>query len=684
MTRARLPWYGLALLVVLVIGYGLAVVGLTLCSPPPLTGEAAWVWSTRLGEAPEILFGKEARCFLREESRLGAWSLYLASWGGWAMLALIAAAAVWETLGRAARNASRRRHGGHAILAGEPGEIEALAAAAGGAKSVVYLARTSAAGLAIARRHPLAEVAVLRDRREAVPLMRRLGSAKASFIAAVTGNDLANGELAEAALADGGVGDLIVRLEQTSVRALKSDTLRRTAERRQRKLTVVSLRQMQARAGLSHAMPGRYRDDKAGRVHVAVCGAGPLLQEVAFLVIRQGYGLESAAPLVSILRTGRSDFAAGALELLAQSGVAEVRQAAADGADGVAIDRAFMAIALTESLPLAAIHCCEEEEGAALALARRLERVMVDLDIPVPPIVVHGDGPDAPGDTGMIRVVRPADLADAHRQSALLDRRALAFHSAYLDGQRKASGEEFGGLPAEREWERLSESHRDDNRNSADHIDYKLARMGFVAVKHAAGPSFTEADVEMLARLEHARWMASRGLRGYRYGPVRDDALLFHPDMRPYDALDDDAQRKDRDQVRSVPIQLASAGEAPARLSAQAFLSAEGIGDILARLKPEMRDGVLDWPLVAVAIEGEDGIAIAERAIAAGFLVEAFVAKMPEHLFADAELRRRAAAVLRQAWRMRIVRVETASDAIKANCRVVVDAGGRVDEIALA
>ena len=58
---------------------------------------------------------------------------------------------------------------------------------------------------------------MLAKRVKAVEMMQRLGAAKAAFVAAVTANDLSNGELAEAALNAGGSGELIVRLEQTSV-----------------------------------------------------------------------------------------------------------------------------------------------------------------------------------------------------------------------------------------------------------------------------------------------------------------------------------------------------------------------------------------------------------------------------------------------------------------------------------
>jgi hypothetical protein len=444
MTITRLPWYLLALVLVLVGAYAVALLGLTLCWPDPLAGDEGWVRWMRAERALEVLFGREERCFREAEHPHGIWFLRLGSWGLGAAAAVVVAAILWETLGREARAALRRSRGGHAIVAGEPGEIESLVAGPAGRRPVVYLARNKEAARAIAWRRPFAEVEILEKRVQAAGLVERHGAARAAFVAAVTANDLANGELAEAALEAGGAGEMIVRLEQTAVRALKSNALRRAAEGGGRKLTVVSLRQMQAREGLDQAMPGRYCDDNARRSHVAVCGAGPLLQELVFLTIRQGYGLEDGLPLVSILKTGPADFTAGAFELIAQGGVAEVRRAEADAGDPAAIDRALSGVALSDGAPLTAIHCCQQHEGgAALALALRIERAMVDLDIPVPPIVVHGDGPDRPGDTGMIRLVRQTDLADAREKSSLLDLRAPWFHIAYLEGQQKTSAE-FG------------------------------------------------------------------------------------------------------------------------------------------------------------------------------------------------------------------------------------------------
>ena len=53
----------------------------------------------------------------------------------------------------------------------------------------------------------------------------------------------------------------------------------------------------------------------------------------------------------------------------------------------------------------------------------------------------------------------------------------------------------------------------------------------------------------MLAAVEHRRWIADHIDRGWRFGEKRDDRLMLHPDIRPYDALDEPDKEKDRTTV---------------------------------------------------------------------------------------------------------------------------------------
>lgn len=55
-----------------------------------------------------------------------------------------------------------------------------------------------------------------------------------------------------------------------------------------------------------------------------------------------------------------------------------------------------------------------------------------------------------------------------------------------------------------------------------------------------------------MAKVEHRRWMADRIERGWRFGQTRDDRLMFHPDLVPYEALSDNGREKDRNAVRTL------------------------------------------------------------------------------------------------------------------------------------
>jgi hypothetical protein len=66
--------------------------------------------------------------------------------------------------------------------------------------------------------------------------------------------------------------------------------------------------------------------------------------------------------------------------------------------------------------------------------------------------------------------------------------------------------------------------------------------------------------LEMLAQLEHRRWMAEKQLAGYVYGEERDEDLMTHPDLVPWEMLSEPVREKDRDAIRQLPDMLALQG----------------------------------------------------------------------------------------------------------------------------
>lgn len=91
----------------------------------------------------------------------------------------------------------------------------------------------------------------------------------------------------------------------------------------------------------------------------------------------------------------------------------------------------------------------------------------------------------------------------------------------------------YGGEP----WETLSPLHRASGISSAGYFPV-LRRLSKVGV-----------PPETLAELEHIRWCRFHLLRGWRYGPVRDDGRLIHNCLIPYARLTEEEKQKDRDNV---------------------------------------------------------------------------------------------------------------------------------------
>jgi hypothetical protein len=112
-------------------------------------------------------------------------------------------------------------------------------------------------------------------------------------------------------------------------------------------------------------------------------------------------------------------------------------------------------------------------------------------------------------------------------------------------------------------WADLNEGERELSRSSADHIAVKLASIGCTVASAAPTDpivTFTEPELERLARLEHDRWLEERLRLGWTQGPERNDAAKTHPDVVPWPDLPEDRRQIDRDHVRAIPELLAAVG----------------------------------------------------------------------------------------------------------------------------
>ncbi len=677
MTLRRLALYAALLVVLAVAGLALADWALTACAPPPLPGDELWTMRRTLADAITLVFRLgSASCFTADPSAGLALAIGSKTLG--LLLVVLAVIVLWETAGRELRRRWFAARGGHVVLAGTHDDLSELARRQSRFAGTFYLAPDRSAAADIARRHPFAEIATVEARRLAGQLTR-LGVGKAKLLAAATSSDLTNVAIAEAGLATPGTGELLVRLEQNAVRTLSSHRLRLRAAGQGRALAVVSLTQLQTRRGMAAAMSGRYTLSGEPRVHVALCGSGPTLQTASFGVAQQGFGLESARPLLSILRTGASDFAAGALHRLESAGIAEIDLTDVPGsADG--LDRAIGAV-VEDGPPLAAVHVIGESGGEAEAMALRWEEVLLLLRQPVPPIVVYGSEDRPLGTTGMIRVATAHNLAEAREAAHLMDQRARAVHQSFLDAQRLARGDQFGTAPAEAEWLHLPEVFQDDNRSVADQMDYKLARV-FMLSGPGSGSAAIPADaIETLAVVAHERWWAARALAGWRHGERRDNRLMLHPDMVPFDQLDEPGRQKDRDEVASLPTMAALAGEA-LRRERRIGIPRPLEADAYARLRDDLRaTPKAEVPVAVLPLDDVAMLRLAAALIDDGVLLEAMLDHWGDQLRADPAAGPLLADILRRAWRIHVVPQAEAREMLIERVGACVGETGAIDAL---
>lgn len=113
-------------------------------------------------------------------------------------------------------------------------------------------------------------------------------------------------------------------------------------------------------------------------------------------------------------------------------------------------------------------------------------------------------------------------------------------------------------------WEELAPGLQDSNRQQADHIPIKLRAVGLHEADSGTPvlqqfTGFSDDEVEQLAIVEHARWVAERRLDGWTLGPA-DKPARVSPYLVPWNDLPDEVKKWDREAVRNIPALLREAG----------------------------------------------------------------------------------------------------------------------------
>lgn len=220
------------------------------------------------------------------------------------------------------------------------------------------------------------------------------------------------------------------------------------------------------------------------------------------------------------------------------------------------------------------------DDADAIATTLALRRPGNPLDTAAVPILVHQSKEDrllsSLGEIqvrgrDMTRLVAIGGLIRADSIERVLDRKgdemAIALHAHYLDAAKTLGA---GSAAAVNAWNDLPENMRDANRAAAEHAPILFAAAGLKIT--AAGPdsqpvTLSSDELELLARVEHRRWIADRIDRGWRYDKIRDDQRMLHPSLVPFEALSESDKEKDRNAVRVLLSVLAEQRLSVARIS---------------------------------------------------------------------------------------------------------------------
>jgi voltage-gated potassium channel Kch len=161
-----------------------------------------------------------------------------------------------------------------------------------------------------------------------------------------------------------------------------------------------------------------------------------------------------------------------------------------------------------------------------------------------------------------IQVTPFGSMRDACRRKSWLDPEldatARKFHEYYL--AKLTEAERSLENRTSREWDLLDDDFVDSNRQLADHIYVKLRAVGCytTAVGSQDDPGepvdhFEKHEIELLAKMEHRRWMAERFMAGWTPGPKRDVEKRQSPYLVEWEDLPPDIQERDRGIVRIIP-----------------------------------------------------------------------------------------------------------------------------------
>jgi hypothetical protein len=401
----------------------------------------------------------------------------------------------------------------------------------------------------------------------AVLAQARIGRARRLI---ATADDTTNAEIALRALSLGAAStgpplDCHIHVTDPELARLFQLETFRIAEDERARVDVFSVHDLAARVLLSSHRPARTR--------IVVLGSGPTATRLAFNAVTHPSDDPEGSRVTLVDARAREELAALTARYPWLTGRIDAIEAAPDARE--AVTKAIFAPGQPPATVFALVEDPAANLGAALGLreAARAHGSTVVAGIwrtGALAGVLHHTLQHLEGAEPTLRIVSLPDVACTAElvTGGLVERLARGIHDAYRTRQRAAGVDRSD--PSVAAWDDLPETLRDSNRHQAAHYSEKLRGIGCDLV-NLDGPSvptfaFDADELELLARLEHERWVAERRRDGWTLGPRRDPVARTSPYLVDWDALSEDVRDLDRDTIHEMPDLLRQAGYAIIRL----------------------------------------------------------------------------------------------------------------------
>ena len=158
------------------------------------------------------------------------------------------------------------------------------------------------------------------------------------------------------------------------------------------------------------------------------------------------------------------------------------------------------------------------------------------------------------------------DMVDQYARTVHEKYRSQRIHDAVKLGLPQDEIRRIQSEERMADWEALKELYKDNKRSQIRYLGERFDRFntGIGLRPILPGAADTISDLfgpilDQLSELEHQRWMLDKLADGWSLGKL-DTELRHHPDMIPYEQLDESVKDYIRVSVRSIPEYLKEIG----------------------------------------------------------------------------------------------------------------------------